>query len=1257
MNYRAARVVGTLALFSISAAPLLAQQDRIAGPLDRSQRIALKGNIHPNAEPRFDAGPVDSSLKLNHVMVMLKPSAAQQADLDRLLAEQQDRSSPNYHAWLTPEQFGDRFGLGSNDIGQVVSWLQSEGLAVDGVSRARNWIWFSGTAGQVQAALRTEIHRYSVNGESHFANASEPSVPAVIEPLVSGIRGLDDFHLKSRLSPRVPLSNASASNSPTPKLTNPDGSHLLAPDDFATIYNLVPLYTAGYDGSGQRIVVAGESAVDLADIRAFRSLHSLPQKDPQILLVPGTPDPGFNDAMGEADLDIEWAGAVARNANIIYVYSPDVVFSVFYAIEQNFAPIITLSFGSCEQQNDQATLTSTRALAQQANAQGITWLAATGDSGAAGCDPSSVPGIFKASLGLNVAFPASIPEVTAVGGTQFNDATGNYWAASNSSTFASALSYIPEQGWNESGRAGLSASGGGLSNVFNRPLWQAGPGVPSLNFRAVPDVALSAAAHDAYVVISGGLPMPAYGTSAATPSFAGILALVNQYQELNGVETRSGQGNINPNLYSLAQTTPGVFHDITAGDNIVGCSVGTPNCSSGTLGYAAGPGYDLVTGLGSVDGFNLAINMTTQWRTPTISFLSPTSAVSGGGQFALVVNGSGFDAASVVQWSGTSLPTTFVNGTELLATVNPSLISAVGSASITVQGSKGTSSSVLFAITASQLFLYTNPQVTTTPPPASGKCVIPPSTPTVTVNDTVYLYFTAIVTPVDLFTDEWLAPNGVVIPGDAWPPLSSGIANFCFPDSNLPLQGALFNTVGNWQIRVYDQGSLLFSVPFTVTEPGNQTTPLAHAADGNAFKTTVLLTNASTVQAPYTLRFNDEQGNIPSTRFELETGSLTGVIPAGGSATIRTAGLGPATINGWAELTAPASVGGSVIYSQKNPNLPSVQEGTATIGTAASQHFFLPFDNTNKASTGVAFTNPGATAANNIQITFHYSDGTTSATTLQPLASRGHVASLLSVPGKKGVAEVTSDAALLTVVFRANSTGAFTALDGVPASTTATVLPRTLAHAADGDAFKTTVLLTNAGSAPAQYTLRFDDNQGNVPSSRFELDTGSDPLTGTIPAAGSVTIRTAGLGPQTVNGWAELSAPASVGGSVIYSQQVPALPSLQEGTATIVASGSQHFFMPFDNTAGAITGVAITNPGALAANTSVTIRYSDGTSETTSYPQLASRNHQAFVLASQFPNTANQSGVAEFTATSALSVVEFRFNSTGAFTSLGIVAP
>jgi len=1157
-----------------------------------------------------------------------------------LLAAQQDRSSQKYHAWLTPEQFGDRFGLSPDDITQVVSWLQSQGLAVDEISRARNWIWFSGTAGQVQAGLRTEIRQYRVNGELHFANVGEPSVPAAFEPIIGGIQGLNDFHPESL----------------RPLFTDSSGNHDLAPDDFATIYNLNPLYNAGYDGSGQRIVVAGESVVDLADIRAFRNLFGLSQNDPQLMLVPGASNPGKNSLQNEANLDIEWAGAVARNANIIYVYSTDVVgISVPYAIDQNLAPVISFSFILCEQQNTLVTLVSTQALAQQANAQGITWVAGSGDTGAAACD---LPSKAIASNGLAVAFPASLPEVTGVGGTQFDDAAGAYWSPSNSATLASARSYIPEKGWNESGAAGLASSGGGLSRLFAKPSWQTGPGVPASNFRAVPDVALSAAGHDGYRIISLGQAAVVAGTSASTPTFAGILALVNQYQELNGAQTQTGQGNINPNLYSLAQNTAGVFHDVVAGDNMVACVVFTPDCVTGKLGYSAGPGYDLVTGLGSVDGYNLAAGLATQWNRPIINSLNPGSVVAGTGNFTLVVSGSGFDSSSVVQWMGTPLHTTFVNGTELLAAVSGALITGQGSAGISVLSSRGISASAVLVIVPYPGASFSNQVVSTTP--SGNVCFVPTGLTSFTLSDTVYLYFIAIVTTSDAISDDWLAPDGVVIPGGGF---SSVAGRFCFTGANLPLAGVSFNPVGTWQARVFDRGSLLFSIPFSVTVTGNQTTPLAHAADGHGFKTTVLLTNAGSVPAPYTLRFNDDQGNLPATRFELEAGSLTGIIPAGGSATIRTAGLGPAIVNGWAELTAPASVGGSVIYSQKTA-LPSIQEGTATIVASGNQHFFLPFDNTANAITGVAITNPGASAANNIGVTFRYSDGSPNETISYPqLPGRNHQAFALASPfphtaGKSGVAEFTSDVPVYAVVFRFNSTGAYTALDVTAAGADATVITRPLAHAADGNGFKTTALLTNAGTAQASYTLRFDDDNGNIPSTRFELDQGSAPLTGVIPAGGSVTIRTAGMGTAIVNGWAELTAPGSVGGSVIYSQKT-ALPSIQEGTATIVAAGSKHFFLPFDNTAGAITGVALTNASAsAAANVSVTFRYSDGSpNETLSYPQLAARNHQAFALSGPFPDTAGKSGVAEFTSDTALSVVAFRFNSTGAFTAFGSVAP
>lgn len=439
--------------------------------------------------------------------------------------------------------------------------------------------------------------------------------------------------------------------------------------------------------------------------------------------------------------------------------------------------------------------------------------------------------------------------------------------------------------------------------------------------------------------------------------------------------------------------------------------------------------------------------------------------------------------------------------------------------------------------------------------------------------------------------------------------------------------------------------------------PGDQVTPLAHTADliGSGFKTTVILTDASSSSVPYVLQFNDESGNNPVPPVAFDMGSPEGTIPAGGSATIRTAGTG--SYLGWAELTAPASVGGSVIYSQQVPQLPTIQEGTTTLTSSGSQHFFVPFDNTNGAVTSMALTNPG-TATANITLTLRYSDGTSATPALPVLSGRSHQSiTMLPNTGKRsGVAEFVSSVPLYTVAFRFNSTGGFTALDVVEPVAVSPPITRTLSHTADlifpnVGYFKTTVLLTNTDTNPANYTLQFNNEQGNPAS--VSLDVGSSSTAGTIPAGGSATIRTAGTGSYL--GWAQLTAPASVGGSVIYSQKTQ-LPSIQEGTATIVSTGTQHFFLPFDNTNGAVTSMALTNPGASPAAITVNLRYNNGTTESPTFPPLPGGHHQSFTTPGQFPNASNQSGVAEFVSSSPLNVVAFRFNSTGAFTAFGIVA-
>jgi uncharacterized protein (TIGR03437 family) len=606
--------------------------DRIVDRVDAGRTVTVKGQTHPLAQPQFDQGAVDPAMEISYATVLLKPAGG----LEEFLAEQQAASSPNYRRWLTPEQFGARFGLSDSDIGKLVEWLGSQGLQVRDVARGRHWITFSGTAETVGRALHTEFRQYLVRNEKHFANSTDPSVPAAFEDVIAGFAGLDDFN------PRPAYVKGPALTGAAPDYTGSSGSHYLAPDDIATIYGIAPLYGASVpiDGAGQTIGVMGQTAINLSDIAMFRTRFGLSANVPRILLYGS--DPGIRSGdLPEADIDIEWSGAVARNATIIYVYSSNVFTSAQYAVDQNIAPVMTMSYFTCES----GTTPAYRAVAQQANAQGITWMASSGDQGAGTCDYSNV--IPQASKGPTLNFPADLPEITAVGGTEFNEGSVSYWAGANSPTLASALSYIPEMAWNDSlADNGLVATGGGASLMFAKPYWQTGPGVPADNARDVPDVSLSSSAnHDGYEVVTSGAVYIYGGTSVATPEFAGVVALLNQHLVATGVIAQEGLGNINPQLYRLAQAATDAFHDITVGNNMVPCLQGSPQCVNGLMGYSAGPGYDLATGLGSIDAHNLV----TEWNNGTASTTSLTAnpapadvsatvtltaTVSGGGKVA-----------------------------------------------------------------------------------------------------------------------------------------------------------------------------------------------------------------------------------------------------------------------------------------------------------------------------------------------------------------------------------------------------------------------------------------------------------------------------------------------------------------------------------------------------------------------------------------------------------------------------------------------
>ncbi len=685
-------VFAGLGIFS----PARAHADRIPQTIDNTNVWRLRGSVTPLARLEFDRGKADAALPMPGMRLAFSLTPAQQSSLDMLLAQQQDRASANYHKWLTPEQYAERFGLSAIDIQRAATWLRQQGFSHVNVARSRTWIAFSGSAAQVESAFHTAIHQYVVNGNTHYANTSEPSLPGAFRGVVQGITGLNDFR------PR-PLSI----------VVHPDftsevsGKHFLAPDDFATIYDIQGLYGSGTTGAGQSIAIVGQSDLSTDtnhgnqyDVVTFRNVSNLPPVNLQVVLVPGDQDPGVvSNDVDEANLDVEWSGAVAKDASLIYVNSQNALFSAIpYAIDQDLAPVISVSYGLCEAQLSSSEINTLTTVTQQANAQGQTIVASSGDSGPADCDYTTDPNnpVKVATHGYAVDVPASLPYVTGMGGTEFSegDATGGtqYWSATNNGNSGSALSYIPEMAWNDTViNNSLAASGGGVSKLFSKPSWQTGAGVPPDGQRDVPDLALSSSAdHDGYLICSQSSCVNGYrksdqtltvvgGTSVAVPTFAGIVALIVQ-------NTNDPQGNVNQYIYSLAASSPNAFHDITVGDNMVPCAPGSKDCpASGMIGYSAGPGYDLTTGLGSVDAGALVA----AWNGPTnpdfeISAQSQSLTINRGTPVAdtLTVTGlAGFSQAVTLSCSASS---------ELTATtcsVSPSSVAPGGTATLTVTAS------------------------------------------------------------------------------------------------------------------------------------------------------------------------------------------------------------------------------------------------------------------------------------------------------------------------------------------------------------------------------------------------------------------------------------------------------------------------------------------------------------------------------------------------------------------------------------------
>lgn len=557
-----------------------ATPSRVVGPVDESRLVKLKGNTHPRARAEVDQGPADPQRIMDRITLVLRRSPEQEAALDRFMAEQYDTNSPNFHHWLEPEEFGRLYGPSDADMAAVTSWLQNRGFQILAVARGRVSIDFSGTVDQVQRAFHTEIHRFLADGKEHIANISDPSIPAALEPVIVGPAALHDFvpthqsvlgGLVKRDRKTGVLTPVEASQSGlSPQLTYLGAGGYpyedITPYDFATIYNLLPLWNAGIDGAGVKIAIAGVSDIEQSDLDTFRSSFGLPAMTLQT--IHNGSDPGIvAGGTVENTADVEWSGAAAKNAQIVLVVTASAPgSSMQYIVDNKIAPIMSASYGGCESELGTAGNSAFNGVYQQGAAEGISIFVSAGDQGATGCDKSGQAGPYYATQGLQVNGLASSPYVTGVGGTDFNwfysSNLSTYWNASQNAQGATARGYIPELPWDPTCTSQwlltnykysdaltlcgdiIGSIGGGLDPIvyveggsggrsscttnsgstpatcgggYPKPAWQSGvTGIPNDGKRDVPDVSLFAAG--GWAPTSGNLDGSAYLICLASAS-------------------------------------------------------------------------------------------------------------------------------------------------------------------------------------------------------------------------------------------------------------------------------------------------------------------------------------------------------------------------------------------------------------------------------------------------------------------------------------------------------------------------------------------------------------------------------------------------------------------------------------------------------------------------------------------------------------------------------------------------------------------
>jgi subtilase family serine protease len=779
---------------------LHAQSPVLLRPVPQSNRVALNADLGPQTQltghiPGWVSNgiAVSKAVDLNANMeltIVLHRDPAVQAAFTQFLADQQTPGNPLYHQWITPQQVGTLFGPTASDLAAVTSWLTAQGLTVDEVQPNQVMINVHGTTSAVANAFRTSFAYFPLNGESRISAVSEPFVPSALAPVVSVVFGLTDLPLSPNSVRTGPLKpdNAGTDSDPKPLLTTTSGNHYMTPGDFAIVYDSNSVLTGGNKGAGMnaRVAVIGRSRVAATDISEFASNTNIGTGWTLNTIIPtnGT-DPGpvctvanastcsTGGDQGEQTLDVDRVIGNAPNATVDLIVATSLTTALQWNVNSVKDPIMTISYGGCESQTGGTSAATTYdTYYSTAAAEGISTFVSSGDSDANGCATA-----FSAVTATYIAGPnylCSSSYVTCVGGTEFIDPVAStYWSSTNSTGLISALSYIPEGAWNEPGPASngtyqTAGTGGGPSLAIAKPSWQTGTGVPNDNHRDTPDMAYPAAQHDSYYACldyatgnaaqnctssGGGAFFGFAGTSAAAPAMAGVAALLN-------TKLGTAQGNLNPLLYSLAATTSnGVFHDVTVtSSGVSNCSITVPSvCNNsspgssalstsvpgGQQGFLVTAGYDMATGLGSIDvaKFLTAATPTTIATTTALS-VSPNP---------VTVNNTVTLTATITRSSGTTAATGTVS---FYYTPSGGTATLIGSPVTVASNAATTTTSFVTAGTYSITAVYSgDTNYTTSTAPGVSLTVNPgPSFTVVPASSSLTLISGATTGNTDVFT-------------------------------------------------------------------------------------------------------------------------------------------------------------------------------------------------------------------------------------------------------------------------------------------------------------------------------------------------------------------------------------------------------------------------------------------------------------------------------------------------------------------------